>query len=1055
MSISARVELGRLAEQQDALQRVAALVARGASSAEVFASVALEVAQVMHLPIVGVFRYDDDGAAMTVIAAWSDRPHTLQPGTRWPLDGPSMVAEVLRTGRPARVEDYADRPGALAAAARESGLNRTAGAPIIVDDRVWGVIAIASPDAPLPDQVEDRLAEFTELLATAISNSQAREELRRLADEQAALRRVATLVAGGASSAEVFAAVAEEVAQAMHLANAAICRFEDDGAAMTVIAARDERPHGFLPGTRWPLDGPSMSVQVLRTGRPARVENYTDLPGSLAAEARASGLNRLAGAPIIVDGRVWGMIATSSRDAPLPDGIEDRLAEFTELVATAISNSEAREDLHQLAEEQTALSRVATLVAEDAPPREIFAAVCAEVAQLVHAEASALTRDEADGTVTVLGGWTSEGYEYVGNRFAVEGTVSGLVLETRRPGRIESYAEEPGSAAAAAREMGWRSSVGAPVTVEGRLWGVLAVVSTTDRALPIDTERRLAKFAELVATAIANAESSEELNRLADEQAALRRVATLVAEGARPAEVFEAVIGEVGRLGPADAAALSRYETDDSVTIIGSWSRTGGYVPVGTRHPLGQGTLGRLVSETCRPGRIDSYAEASGSLAGVVRDDMGWRSAVGAPIIVEGKLWGVVGIGSTTDRPLALDSEERLVEFTELVATAISNSQAREELTRLVEEQAALRRVATLVARGAPPAEVFEAVIVEVARLVGADAAALGRFEPDGTVTVASSWSERGPSVPVGARFPLDAGGPASVVFETRRPARVDSYDGVSGAGVAAARALGWRSSVAAPVILERDLWGIATVLSKQEKPLPLDTEERLTEFTELVATAIANAEGRAELDASRARIVATADATRRRIERDLHDGAQQQLVSLALELRAAQAMVPLELSDHRAELSRVVEGLTSVLNGLREIALGIHPASLSEGGLGSALKTLARRSPIPVELDMQVEGELAEAVEVAAYYVVSEALTNAAKYACGSIVHVEVHAQDGVLRVAVRDDGPGGADPARGTGLLGLKDRAEAIGGTMSLHSAHGAGTSLRVELPLDELNQ
>ena len=195
------------------------------------------------------------------------------------------------------------------------------------------------------------------------------------------------------------------------------------------------------------------------------------------------------------------------------------------------------------------------------------------------------------------------------------------------------------------------------------------------------------------------------------------------------------MIGEVGRLVPADAAALSRYETDDTVTIIGSWSRTGGYVPVGTRHPLGQGTLGRLISKTRRPGRIDSYAEASGSLAGVVRDDMGWRSAVGAPIVVEGQLWGVVGIGSTTDRPLPLDSEERLVEFTQLVATAISNSQAREELTRLVDEQAALRRVATLVAQGAPPAEVFEAVIVEVGRLVGADAAALGRFEPDGTVT--------------------------------------------------------------------------------------------------------------------------------------------------------------------------------------------------------------------------------------------------------------------------------------------------------------------------------
>jgi signal transduction histidine kinase len=414
----------------------------------------------------------------------------------------------------------------------------------------------------------------------------------------------------------------------------------------------------------------------------------------------------------------------------------------------------------------------------------------------------------------------------------------------------------------------------------------LAVVSTTDRALPIDTERRLAKFAELVATAIANAESREELTRLADEQAALRRVATLVAHSASPAEVFEAVVGEVGLLGPADAAALSRYEADGTVTIIGSWSRTAGYVAVGTRHPLGQGTMSRLVSETRRPGRLDSYAAASGSLAGVVRDDMGWRSAVGAPIIVEGQLWGVVGIGSTTDRAL------------------------------------------------------------------------------------------------------------------------------------------------------------------------PLETEERLVEFTELVATAISNAEGRAELDISRARIVAAADATRRRIERDLHDGAQQQLVSLALQVRAAQAMVPAELDEHRAELSQVVDGLMSVLDGLRKIALGIHPADLSEGGLRPALKTLARRCPLAVELDVQAEGRLPEHVEVAAYYVVSEALTNAAKHARASVVHVrvDVDARGCMLRVAVRDDGVGGADPERGSGLLGLKDRAEAIGGTIFLDSPDGAGTALHVELPLDE---
>jgi signal transduction histidine kinase len=223
-------------------------------------------------------------------------------------------------------------------------------------------------------------------------------------------------------------------------------------------------------------------------------------------------------------------------------------------------------------------------------------------------------------------------------------------------------------------------------------------------------------------------------------------------------------------------------------------------------------------------------------------------------------------------------------------------------------------------------------------------------------------------------------------------------------------------------------------------------------ELTELLALAIANAESRAELAASRARIVATADATRRRIERDLHDGAQQRLISLALALRAAEAAVPPELGQLRGELSRVVEGMTSALDELREMATGIHPAVLAEGGLGPALKTLARRSAIPVELDVRAAARLPERVEVAAYYVVSEALANAAKYADASAVKVDVAARDGALCVDVRDDGRGGADPTRGSGLLGLMDRAEAIGGTISLESPRGGGTRLRVELPLDD---
>jgi signal transduction histidine kinase len=431
---------------------------------------------------------------------------------------------------------------------------------------------------------------------------------------------------------------------------------------------------------------------------------------------------------------------------------------------------------------------------------------------------------------------------------------------------------------------------------------------------------------------------------------------------------------------------------------------------------------------------------------------LGWRSSGGAPIVVESRLWGVMIVGSTSE-PLPAATEARLAEFTELVAMAIANSESRNEITRLADEQAALRRVATLVARDAAPAEVFQAVVTEIGQLIPeANAAALSRYETDVTLTLIGKWSRPEGYVAVGERYPLTAGTIGKLISDTHRPGRVNVDAEHRGSLPAVIRDLGWISVVVgAPILVAGRLWGLVGIASPAEESLPLNTEERLTAFTELIATAIANADGRAELAASRARIVATADATQRRIERDLHDGAQQQLVSLALNLRAAQATLPPELTAPRAELSRVVAGLTTVLDELREIARGIHPAILSEGGLGPALKTLARRSPIPVALDVQVAGRPPESVEVAAYYVVSETLTNAAKHAQASTVHASVAEADGSLVVSVRDDGVGGADPARGTGLVGLRDRVEALGGTMTVRSPEDEGTAIEVALPLD----
>jgi signal transduction histidine kinase len=538
-----------------------------------------------------------------------------------------------------------------------------------------------------------------------------------------------------------------------------------------------------------------------------------------------------------------------------------------------------------------------------------------------------------------------------------------------------------------------------------------------------------------------------ELERLAEEQAALRRVATLVAGGASPDEVFAAVGDEVARTLGFPTAGMLRYEADQSVTMLATAGPE--VLPMRTRLPPDAQVLSTAVLDAGGPARVD-YTQASGRTAESVRAQ-GVHWGVGAPIIVERALWGVMCVGSTEPDPPPSETEARLVKFTELLATAIANAESREALAQLAEEQAALRRVATLVAAGAPPQEVFEAVSVEVAALIPAEGSALTRYEADGTVTALSGWTTDGGYSYVGERYELE-GTVSGLIFQTGRPGRVENHAEASGVAPEAARAMGWHSSVGAPVTVEGRLWGVLAVVSKNESPLPPDTEQRLAAFTELVATAIANTESRAELEASRARIVATADATRRQIERDLHDGAQQRLVSLALQLRAAQSAVPRGAGELVRQLDGVATGLAEAIEELGEIARGLHPAILAESGLRPALKALARRSAVPVELDVRVEGRLPQPVEIAAYYAVAEALTNVAKHARASAAEVQVEIGQGVLHVRVRDDGRGGAGFGRGSGLVGLKDRVEALGGRIRLDNPPGAGTALDIVLPLGD---
>jgi PAS domain S-box-containing protein len=539
------------------------------------------------------------------------------------------------------------------------------------------------------------------------------------------------------------------------------------------------------------------------------------------------------------------------------------------------------------------------------------------------------------------------------------------------------------------------------------------------------------------------------LARLAAEQAALRRVATLVARGAPPEEVFASVTEEVGRVLLVDAAALSRYEPDDMMTTVAIWSATGDTLAaVGGQHRLGGQNTSTLVSETGRPARIDTYAADSGSIADVIRN-MGVSSSVGTPISVEGRLWGVIQAASTRGQALPLDTEERLANFTELVATAVANAESRAGLDRLAEEQAALRRVATLVARGVPPEEVFGAVTGEVVRLLPVDFAHMGRYEPDGTITVLAASGATVERFPVGRRWSLGGKNLATLVFETGRPGRIDGYSDAAGALGVTGRELGIRSSAGTPIIVEGRVWGVVIAGSTLEQPLSADIEARLGSFTELVATAVANSESRGALADSRARIVAAADESRRRIERDLHDGAQQRLVHAVIVLKLALRALSNTDADAGELVAEALRHAEQANSELRELAHGILPAALTRGGLRAGVEGLVSRVSLPVSVDVSVERLPAE-VEATAYFVVSEALTNVVKHARAAGAGVTARVERGELRVEVRDDGVGGARGGDATGLGGLEDRVSALDGRLVLDSPPGRGTRVCALLPV-----
>jgi signal transduction histidine kinase/PAS domain-containing protein len=542
-------------------------------------------------------------------------------------------------------------------------------------------------------------------------------------------------------------------------------------------------------------------------------------------------------------------------------------------------------------------------------------------------------------------------------------------------------------------------------------------------------------------------EAETELERLAGEQAALRGVATLVAHEASQAEIFTAIAEGIGQLLGTEEIRMLRYEDDRSAVVVASSGEMKDIFPVGSRQPLGGENAASRLFRTGRPARIDDYGTASGTIADGARS-IGIRSVVATPILVEGRLWGAMVTGTTRDETLPPDTESRLGQFTELMATAIANTESHARAERLANEQAALRRVATLVAEGASPTAVFDAVVAEMERLLDADQVVLSRYEPGTEVTVVA---HRGPSaqrVPPGSRVSHEGENVQAVVRRTERPARIENFQGAQGTIAQLARTVDVRVVVGAPIVVDGRLWGVISASWNRDESPPADTEERMAQFAQLLDTATANADSRDQLTASRSRLLTAGDEARRRVVRDLHDGAQQRLVHTIITLKLAQQA--LQQNDGAAE-SLVGEALEHAEQGnaeLRELAHGILPSVLTHRGLRAGLDTVVARLDLPVHADVPAERLPAE-IEASAYFIVAEALTNVVKHAQAGRAEVRASVQDGMLRVEVQDDGIGGADP-NGHGLVGIGDRATALGGRLRIESPPSGGTLVAATLPL-----
>jgi signal transduction histidine kinase len=683
----------------------------------------------------------------------------------------------------------------------------------------------------------------------------------------------------------------------------------------------------------------------------------------------------------------------------------------------------------ELQEQGAAFRRVTRLITRDADLETLFAAVVSEVARLLDASAW-LVRHDAGGRRTVLAS--------IGDPALPQGSLS---------------ANEASTLLA--------SAATSTVIVDGATWGVLG-------ARPQDTSRLEAAacvddFAELVSIAVASASSRSAVRRQAGAHAALRHVATLVAEGSSLSDLFAAVARAVVQAIEADAISVERIDPDRSTTVVASLDAP--TFPIGSRWPVDEPGLHSSLIASGRPVRVDDVSDLSGTAGDALRASA-IRSLVAAPIVVNGAVWGLMWVGGKRAEPLATATETRLRDFAEFAAVAVANGDSRNRLRRLADSEASLRRVATLAAEGATPPQLLSAVAHEAARILDGSTVAIVEYDADDSFRVVAAHND--PVFVVGSSWPVVESGLAAVVRDTKAPVRMDDVAEGTGTVADAGRAGGLASVIGAPIVVDGNVWGMILVgLRDRRDALPHFTgwytsrmlsssasgdevESRLVSFTELVGTAISRAQAQSELIASRARIVQAGDEAMRRIERDLHDGAQQRLVALALHLQQLRADVPADDEATRRRLEQVGHELKSVIEEVQELSRGVHPAQLTVGGLRPSLRALARRSPIPVEVSVDVPERPPASVETAVYYVVSEALANAIKHSGATAVSVDVVGDSRSVRATVTDDGVGGAERGAGSGLTGLSDRVHALAGSFGVASPRGGGTTIAVELPV-----